>query len=110
MEKPSIFKNPIDHPVRNNDEVFHLKQDDLNREEKPITKEEKVTKQLFGNNIRQKINTIFSSPSYIYKADVEIKTKQGTIQKRIIGMQGETLITMDNTTIPFSDIEDIRLI
>lgn len=103
MEKPSIYKNPINHPVRNNEEVFRIGQD-----EKELKDE--VKNKLFGKDIKQKINSIFNSPNYIYKADVEIQTKNGSVIKKVIGTQGEILITMDNETIPFSEIIDIKII
>lgn len=109
MEKPSIFKNPIDHEIRNNEEVYRIG-DEKQVVEQPISKEEKIKNDLFGGDIKRKINQIFASPNYIYKANVEIKTIKGTLIKNIIGMNGETLITMENETIPFSEIEDIKLL
>lgn len=108
MEKPSIYKNPIDHLVRNNEEVFRIGQDE--KELNKLESKDEVKNKLFGKDIKQKINSIFTSPNYIYKADVEIQTKNGTVIKKVIGTQGEILITMDNETIPFSEIIDIKMV
>ena len=58
--------------------------------------------------ILQKINSIFTSSNYIYKADVEIKLKDKTINKRVIGKNKTHLITIDNELISISDILDIK--
>ena len=61
-------------------------------------------------NINQKISAIFSSSRYVYKADVEIKMKDQTIKRRIIGRNSIHLITIDNELISISDIIDIKFI
>lgn len=57
--------------------------------------------------VEQKIYNIFKSPSYIYKADVVIETDDGTLNKRIVGKNRNSLITMDNEYIPIDKIKDI---
>lgn len=63
-----------------------------------------------SKNIYQKINDIFSSPSFVYKANVEIVLKDKNLIKRIIGRNKDFLITMDNDLIPIKDILDIKSI
>ena len=58
-------------------------------------------------NIYQKLNDIFSSERYVYKAEVDIMTKDGKITTQIIGQNKTHIITMDNKLIPITDIEDI---
>ena len=69
-------------------------------------KEEKINK--IELNINQKINAIFSSPNYVYKADVLITTNEGEFIKRIIGKSGNNLITMENELINIDNIKDIK--
>ena len=59
-------------------------------------------------NFNEKINDIFSSPNYIYKANVEITLKDKKIVKRIIGRNKNYIITMDNDLISINDIIDIK--
>ena len=54
------------------------------------------------------LNDIFNSSDYIYKADVEIKLKNVTVTKRIVGRNSTHLITIDNELIPLTDIIDIK--
>ena len=71
----------------------------------------------FDNNIRatnynkfdieKKINNIFNSPNFIYKADVNILTDKELLNKRIIAKRNDYLITIDNETIPINIIKDI---
>ena len=63
---------------------------------------------LSSKTIEQKIKEIFDSNTYIYKADVEITTKDTKMTKRLIGKNGKYLITMDNELIPIEEITDIK--
>lgn len=113
MEKklPGIYKNPIDHPVKNNKEMTYAREEKEEIiKENNFTKEEKIKNTLFGGEVSRKINDIFKSSSYVYKASVEIITKNGTLIKNVIGKSRDMLITIDNELIPIADIEDIKLI
>lgn len=94
MEKPKVFQNNSNKLFSNNKVVFYSKGNS-----EPNTK-----------NIYQKINDIFSSPNYIYKANVEIILKDKVITKRIIGRNKDFLITMDNDLIRINDILDIKTV
>lgn len=61
-----------------------------------------------NRNISQKINDIFMSKNYIYKADVVIYTRTETLRKRLIGRNNLHLITDKNELIPISEIVDIK--
>ncbi len=91
---PKVFQNKIDKKINNNEEVFYGS----------------GKNQIIDNNktITQKINEIFSSPNYVYKANVEITLKDKKITKRIIGRNKDNIITMDNLIIPIKDILDIK--
>ena len=93
---PKVFHNKIDKKFDNNRSVFYSSND---YEENDI----KNSKPVF-----QKINEIFSSPNYVYKANVEITLKDKKVTKRIIGRNKDYIITMDNDLIQISDIVDIR--
>ena len=107
MEKklPGVFPGKVKKDSGNNKKVFYSSEtenfiNDKNVE--PLLKPEK--------NIKQKINEIFNSPNYIYKADVEIKLKDKTVVKRIVGRNNTHLITMENELIPINDMVDIKTI
>lgn len=96
---PKVFQNNINKKFNNNSSVYYSSNDNrsLNKEE---IKDNRT--------ILQKINEIFSSPNYVYKANVEITLKDKKVTKRIIGRNKDFIITMDNTLIPISDIVDIK--
>ncbi len=102
MEKklPKVFANKIDKELKNNETVYYNK-----NEERKIEEKESLSSIL---TVNQKINQIFSSTRYVYKADVIITTKNGKINKRIIGRNRNELITMDNEVINVNDIIDIE--
>ena len=95
---PKVFRNNVHKKFNNNNTVYYS--GDRNYDTKIKSKDPK--------NITQKINEIFSSPNYVYKANVEIILKDKKISKRIIGRNKSFIITMDNMLIPISDIIDIR--
>ena len=100
-ELPKVFQNKIDKRINNNEQVFYSKdKTDVNNKNNMID----------DKDVIQKINAIFSSPNYIYKANVEITLKDKVITKRIIGRNKYYIITMDNDLIPISDIIDIKSI
>lgn len=100
MEKkiPKVFQNDIDKDISNNDKYYYS----ANKSKKEKT----VNKPI---NINKKINEIFSAPTYVYKANVEIKTNNSTFTTKIIGRNKNYLITLDNKTIPINDIVDINM-
>lgn len=116
MEKklPGVFASKIEKKINNNESVHYTNSDEKNDIKKSEVKEEinnKINKiDVPKKSIKEKINDIFSSTAYIYKADVEIKTKDKTITKRIIGRNNHNLITIDNELIPIDKIEDIKFI
>ena len=110
MEKklPKVFANKIDKVLDNNRNVFYSNKDE-NLESGSSEKHDEGMRSFGsdGQNINQKINSIFSSTRYVYKADVDIVTRNGKISKRVIGKNGTHLITIDNELIPITDIMDI---
>ncbi len=91
---PKVFANKIEK-INKTNEVYNV-----SKNEEEIVKNNK--------NIYQKINDIFSSYRYVYKADVIITTNKGEFTKRIIGKKGDNLITFDNELINISNIIDIK--
>jgi len=101
---PKVFANKIDKQLNNNESVYYG--NDVRGVKEDIPKG--VNKAPLSGSVNQKINAIFNSPNYIYKADVEIKLNGKKVTKRIIGKNNTHLITIDNELILISDIEDIN--
>ena len=97
-EIPEVFHNKVNKNFSNNENVFYSK-GVYNNNDTHKTK-----------SINQKINDIFSSPKYVYKANVEIRLNDKTLSKRIIGRNKNYIITMDNMVIPIKDIIDIKTV
>lgn len=93
---PKIYHNKIDKKLNNNRNVYYSNN----------TYDEE--RSLDSKTILQKINDIFASPNYVYKANVEISLKDKKVTKRIIGRNKDYIITMDNDLIPIKDILDIK--
>lgn len=114
MEKklPGVFANKVNKDAGNNNKIFYSSK---NNSAPEPTNEVSLGDRFIASdvskvykNINQKINAIFNSSNYIYKADVEITLKDGKIMKRIVGKNGTHLITMENELIPISDVIDIE--
>ena len=91
-----LFINKINKAIKNNENLYYGKNN------------EDIVKEKYSN-IYQKINDIFKSKNYIYKADVIIKTNKGEFKKTIIGRNSKNLITNESELIPIVDIIDIRI-
>ena len=92
---PKVFHNRLDKKFNNNESVYYSDRD---------IKDDTID----NRTVLQKINDIFASPNYVYKANVEITLKDKKINKSIIGRNANYLITMDNNLIPITDIIDIK--
>lgn len=91
---PSIFACDVKSDGNNKD-VFYGERKD-------------VSENLNRVDVVKKIDKIFSSSDYIYKADVLITLSSGKINRNIIGRNKGNLITMDNELIPIDNIIDIE--
>lgn len=101
---PGVFANNVPSSAAHNKNVSYGNKLEIKNETS-----KKTSERLPDNlNINQKINMIFNSPRYVYKADVDIKLKDEIIKRRIIGRNSIHLITIDNELIPISDIIDIN--
>ena len=98
---PKVFHSSKNKEFTNNSNIYYSSH-------KRNTENDKEIREV--KSIAQKINEIFASPNYIYKANVEITLKGKKVTKRIIGRNKNYIITMDNTLIPISDIIDIKSI
>ena len=100
---PNIFVNKNTGIVKINEEFYYGK-DNINNETKIIDNNMKDIL------IRKKIDDIFNSSSFIYKAKVIITTKDNDKEYTLIGRDKNKLLTIDNETILISDVLDIKKI
>ena len=113
MEKklPKVFANPQEKNFTNNEKVYYSKEKlDFEPIDKKSIDDSNWVRTSDNKNIYQKLNDIFSSERYVYKADVEIITKNGLINTKLIGQNRTHVITMDNKLIPITEIEDIKFL
>ena len=102
-EKPKMYQNKPNKEFNNTQKVYSTMYEESNN---IIPKKEKND----GNyTIMQKINNIFKSPTYVYKIDVIIEINDQKLEKRIIGKNNNSVITIDNEYIPIDKIRDIYL-
>lgn len=96
-KKPNLFVNKIDRLINNNEKVYYSNNETNQKKE--------IKKDI---NLMEKINSIFKSSNYVYKAEVKIKLKDKEVVKKIVGKNQKYLITMDNELIKIADIIDIE--
>ena len=99
-ELPKMYQNRITKKIDSIQKVYSTFEDRNANTSKDLKKYSKVS-------IDKKINDIFASPDYVYKADVTIVTDTDTIKRRIVARNNNNLITIDNEYIPISLIRDI---
>lgn len=99
---PGIYKGIVKNVNRNQKQTILSK----NVEN---TKEDMVSNnEVYDKNINRKIKDIFSSPNYVYKANVSITTENGeNLKKTIIGRTNNSLITIDDELIDVRNISQI---
>lgn len=108
-EKGSMYKSPINKEINNSQKVYStLYESDANNSDQSNLTNNFIQKNITDyRSVERKIYDILHSNDYIYKANVTIVLKNGTINKKIIGKTKDKLITMDNEYINISDIKDI---
>lgn len=95
---PGVFQNPIRKTFSNVQEVY--KSEDTRS----------VYKGNDAKTILKKIDAIFSGKDFVYKKRVRITTRDGILEKDIVGKNGVALLTLDNQQIFIHDILDIEKI
>ncbi len=112
MEKklPSVFVNNAAKKITsNNKSVFYS--NSKFQTETILQKDSSSKKFLEELSVRKKINDIFSSNKFIYKAVVSITTKSGGSQKEtLVAKLPKGVLTINNKVINYSDITDIKMI
>ena len=99
---PKVFRNNVDKKFTNNNLIYYSNNDTRNTSINEEIKDNKT--------VLQKINEIFASPNYVYKANVEITLKDKKVTKRIIGRNKNYIITMDNKIISIDSVKDIKVL
>ena len=93
--KPKIYQSRINKEFTNNREIYLSSNHEDN------------TKIYNNNEIRKKINDIINSNSFIYQTKVTIVLGNDIIKRKIIGLNNNNLVTIDNEYIPIDNIKDI---
>lgn len=94
---PKVFINRIDKSIKNNKESYYYKGDE------PIIIDDADI------NVRETINEIFNSDSFVYKVKVDIKFKNGKSKVyEIVAMKNNELISIDGDKIKVDDIVNIK--
>jgi len=100
-ELPKMYQTKITKTVPSIQKVYStINQSKESRVEDTNTRYSSVS-------IEKRIEQIFQSPDYVYKADVTILTDTEKLQRRIIARNHNNIITIDNEYIPISIIRDI---
>lgn len=101
---PNIYKGMVKNTNQNQKQSFISHE----REESTYENEENLGKKFLHKNVNRQIKDIFSSPNFVYKANVSIKLVDGTTQeKTIVGRTNNSLITIDDELIDVSKISQI---
>ena len=97
MDKAKMYQNRVNKVFHNNKEIYMTSDNDDNNYNIIFT----------SNELRKKINDIINSSSFIYSKLVHIVINGKVVLKKIVGIHGDNLVTINNEYIPLSNIEDI---
>ncbi len=92
---PRVFVNPIN-------KEFDNFQKECNSN--------KMIKKIDNRNLSMKIKDIFDSRSYIYRRKVLITTKDGIVEKTIVGKTNNALLTFNGEKIKINDIYNVEIL
>ena len=94
---PKVFINKIYKSIKNNKESYYYKGNE------PIIIDDADI------NVKETINEIFNSDSFVYKTKVTIKFKNGKSKVyEIVAMKNNELISIDGDKIKVDDIVNIK--
>lgn len=99
-ELPKMYQTKINKPINSIQKIYSSINNQGNNNDKVHSRYSDIS-------IDKKIDNIFNSYDYVYKADVTIVTDDGTVSKRVVARNKNNLITIDNEFIPISIIRDI---
>lgn len=91
---PELYKNNDMHPKNNNKKVCYLNNEEVRNNSK--------------TDILQELDSIFNSLGYSYNIPIIIETKNDKIHTSLVTKSKNYVITIDNQTIPISDIINIE--
>ena len=100
-ELPKMYQNKIKREVPSIQKVYST------LDNRSDIRDERINTRYSNISIDKKIDNIFNSSDYVYKADVTIITDNETLKKRIVARNRNNIITIDNEYIPISIIRDI---
>ena len=102
-ELPKMYQTKIKKTVPSIQKVYS------SLDSRPNLNEERTSNNIRYSSIsiEKKIDNIFNSSDYVYKADVTIVTDTETLKRRVIARNRNNVITIDNEYIPISIIRDI---
>lgn len=98
-ELPKMYQNKINKKISSIQKVYSTMDNKIDTRSNDV--------RYSSVSIDKKIDDIFKSTDYVYKADVTIVTDKETIKKRIVARNKNNLITINNEYIPISIIRDI---
>ena len=94
---PKIYQNRVNKEFHNNRMVYtSYDSNNINSLED-------------SKDIRKKISDIINSKTFIYSKLVNILIGNDIVSKKIIGIHGDNLVTLDNEQIPICSIKDIYI-
>ena len=96
-ELPSVYSNPIEKEIKNNKDFYYSKDLSDNAVRKP-------------KDITKIADQIFASKDFVYKKNVKIITFDDEKIVTLVGKTNNSLLTLDNQSIPIINIKDIQII
>ena len=100
---PKVYVNNQKKKIDNNKETFYSKEADI-----VINGLDSSSEMIDELIIKKRISDIFSSPKFIYKTKVLIRTDEEEREEIIIAKTNNSLLTLENKIIPICIIRDIK--
>lgn len=99
---PKVFKNENTGTINNNKQEYYGGKENIVNNDNTMNNTIKMIM------VRKKINDLFSSENFIYKVNAIITTSSGDKECTLIAKNNDSLLTLNNESIPIKEILDIR--
>ena len=104
---PNIYRNPLDHKIKNNKTVF----DSLKDKAILSDKERSEINTSYNNlTVREKIQELINQNNYIFNTKVSLTINNTEKVCQIAGVVNNHIITMDNEIIKIDEVKDIKIL
>lgn len=95
---PNIYKKQVTTNIKNNKNVYYIKDEEMVKKNKYIDD---------NISVEEKLRKLFRSSRYVFNIGVIIETSNNTYDTKIAGQVKNSIVTVEGEVIPIIEIKNI---